>query len=123
MVAGISYVRFERLARLADSSGQATMTELADGADCSRSGLAHQAVLITRGPSVEDQRATVVTPPRKAGLIAKVLPGHIEVARRLLFDPLSARDPEEPVRGRNFHSDILRLVAIRIHCEIAAPPP
>lgn len=95
----LSYVQFQLLARLADSEGQLTMTELADGVVYSRSGLTHQAGLleknglVTRGPSPDDQRATLVT-ITEAGRerVAKVLPGHIEVARGLLFDPLSATD-------------------------------
>ncbi|MXM68671.1 MarR family transcriptional regulator [Streptomyces sp. HUCO-GS316] len=95
----ISYVQFQLLARLADSDGRLTMTELADGVVYSRSGLTHQAALlekaglITRGPSPDDQRATLVT-ITDAGLtrVSTVLPGHIQVARRLLFDPLSDQD-------------------------------
>lgn len=95
----LSYVQFQLLARLADSEGQLTMTELADGVVYSRSGLTHQAGLleraglVTRGPSPGDQRATLVT-ITDAGreLVARVLPGHIQVARRLLFDPLSDQD-------------------------------
>ncbi|MGW3150288.1 MarR family winged helix-turn-helix transcriptional regulator [Streptomyces sp. NPDC001177] len=95
----LSYVQFQLLARLADSQGRLTMTELADGVVYSRSGLTHQAALlekaglITRGPSPDDHRATLVT-ITDTGLarVAKVLPGHIQVARRLLFDPLSDQD-------------------------------
>src|ERR671936_1705901 len=64
---GISYVQFQLLARLADAHGQLTMTQLADGVVYSRSGLTHQAGLlekaglITRRPSPDDERATVVT--------------------------------------------------------------
>lgn len=95
----ISYVQFQLLARLADAHGRLTMTELADGVVYSRSGLTHQAGLlekarlVTRDPSPDDQRATLVT-ITEAGLarVAKVLPGHIQVARGLLFDPLSNQD-------------------------------
>jgi DNA-binding MarR family transcriptional regulator len=53
--------------RLAAAHGQLTMTQLADGVVCSRSGLIYQAALleraglITRGPSPDDERATLVT--------------------------------------------------------------
>jgi DNA-binding MarR family transcriptional regulator len=75
------------------------MTELADGVVYSRSGLTHQAGLlekaglITREASPDDQRATVVG-ITKAGRnrVAKVLPGHVDVVRELLFDSLSERD-------------------------------
>lgn len=95
----LSYVQFEILAKLADADGQLTMTDLADGVVYSRSGLTHQAGLlekaglITRGASPHDQRATIVdiTEAGRA-LVAKVLPGHIQVVRDLLFDSLSDQD-------------------------------
>ncbi|GGT31503.1 MarR family winged helix-turn-helix transcriptional regulator [Streptomyces chromofuscus] len=95
----ISYVQFQLLARLAHGEGSLTMTELADGVVYSRSGLTHQAGLleraglITRGPSPDDQRATLVT-VTDAGraLVDRVLPGHVQVARRLLFEPLTDQD-------------------------------
>ena len=96
---GLSYVQFQLLARLADAHGQLTMTQLADGVVYSRSGLTHQAGLlekaglITRGPSPDDQRATLVTITDDGlALFGRVLPGHIQVIRRLLFDPLSGDD-------------------------------
>jgi DNA-binding MarR family transcriptional regulator len=96
---GLSYVQFEILALLADADGPLTMTSLADAVVYSRSGLTHQAgllekaKLITRRASSEDQRAVIVdiTASGRARL-AKVLPGHIDVVRELLFDPLSAKD-------------------------------
>lgn len=95
----LSYVQFQLLARLADSAGQLTMTELADGVVYSRSGLTHQAGLlekaglVTRAPSPDDHRATLVTiTDAGRARVAKVLPGHIQVARRLLFDPLTDHD-------------------------------
>lgn len=95
----LSYVQFEILAHLADADGQLTMTDLADRVVYSRSGLTHQAGLleraglIARAASPHDQRATVVdiTEAGRARL-TKVLPGHIEVVRGLLFDPLSDDD-------------------------------
>jgi DNA-binding MarR family transcriptional regulator len=95
----LSSVQFQLLARLASAKGRLTMTELADGVVYSRSGLTHQAGLlekaglITRGPSPDDQRATLVT-ITDAGLarVAQVLPGHIRVTRRLLFNALSDQD-------------------------------
>jgi DNA-binding MarR family transcriptional regulator len=96
---GISYVQFQLLGRLADAHGPLTMTELADGVVYSRSGLTYQAGLlekaglITRGPSPDDDRATLVTITDSGlALVGHVLPGHIQVARRLLFDPLSDQD-------------------------------
>jgi DNA-binding MarR family transcriptional regulator len=96
---GISYVQFQLLARLADARGPLTMTELADGVVYSRSGLTYQAGLlekaglITRGPSPDDDRATLVTITAAGlALVGRVLPGHVQVVRRLLLDPLSGGD-------------------------------
>ena len=95
----LSYVQFQLLARLADAHGPLTMTQLADGVVYSRSGLTYQAGLlekaglITRGPSPDDERATLVTiTDNGRALFGRVLPGHIQVARRLLFDALSDDD-------------------------------
>jgi DNA-binding MarR family transcriptional regulator len=96
---GISYVQFQLLARLAHVPGPLTMTELADGVVYSRSGLTYQAGLleeaglITRAPSPDDERATLVTVTgRGRALVGRVLPGHVQVTRRLLFDSLSGDD-------------------------------
>ncbi|HET9891565.1 MAG TPA: MarR family transcriptional regulator [Mycobacterium sp.] len=95
----LSYVQFEILAKLVDAGRPLTMTELADGVVYSRSGLTHQAGLlqnaglITRDVSTHDKRATVVG-ITKAGRarVDKVLPGHIQVVRDLLYGSLSDRD-------------------------------
>jgi DNA-binding MarR family transcriptional regulator len=96
---GISYVQFQLLARLADVASPLTMTELADGVVYSRSGLTYQASLLekagllTRGPSPDDDRATLVTiTPAGQALIGRVLPGHAEGVRRFLFAPLTSDD-------------------------------
>lgn len=75
------------------------MTELADGVVYSRSGLTHQAGLlekaglITRKPSSHDQRAMMVTLTEEGlARVGRVLPGHIDVTRRLLFASLSDDD-------------------------------
>lgn len=91
---GLSYVQFELLARLSSSDGPLTMTELADGVVYSRSGLTHQAGLlekaglVTRGPSADDHRATVVG-ITEAGreLVAKVLPGHVDAVHAAAVRP------------------------------------
>jgi len=95
---GLSYVQFQLLARLADAPGPLTMTQLADGVVYSRSGLTYQAGLlekaglITRGPSPDDERATLVTiTDNGRALFDRLLPGHIQVTR-LLFDPLTDDD-------------------------------
>ena len=95
----LSYVQFQLLARLADAHGQLTMTQLADGVVYSRSGLTYQAGLlekaglITRSSSPDDERATLVAiTDNGLALFGRVLPGHIQVLRRLLFNPLSGDD-------------------------------
>jgi DNA-binding MarR family transcriptional regulator len=96
---GLSYVQFEILAKLTFAEKQLTMTDLADGVVYSRSGLTHQAGLlerdglITRHPSPDDQRATIVdiTEAGRAR-VETVLPGHIQVVRDLLFESLSDQD-------------------------------
>jgi DNA-binding MarR family transcriptional regulator len=96
---GLSYVQFQLLARLAGANGRLTMTQLADGVVYSRSGLTYQAGLlekaglITRDPSPDDERATLVTITEKGlVLFGRLLPGHVQVVRGLLFEPLSGDD-------------------------------
>jgi DNA-binding MarR family transcriptional regulator len=96
---GLSYVQFQLLARLAAARGQLTMTELADGVVYSRSGLTYQAGLlekaglITRASSPDDERATLVTITDSGrARLGQVMPGHIQVTRGLLLDPLSSED-------------------------------
>jgi DNA-binding MarR family transcriptional regulator len=96
---GLSYVQFQLLARLAGAHGPLTMTQLADGVVYSRSGLTYQAgllekaSLITRAPSPDDERATLVTITGNGrALFDRLLPGHVQVIRRLLFDPLTGDD-------------------------------
>ncbi|MEV4896831.1 MarR family transcriptional regulator [Nonomuraea sp. NPDC055795] len=95
----LSYVQFQLLARLANAQGRLTMTELADGVVYSRSGLTYQAGLlektglITRGPSPDDERTTLVTITEDGlALLGRVMPGHIQVVRGMLFDPLADED-------------------------------
>lgn len=99
-VGDLSYVQFQLLARLGDApNGSHRMTDLADGVVYSRSGLTYQAQLleqrglVTRTPSVEDERSITVTLTEDGQqVLAAVLPGHVEVLRGLFFEPLSARD-------------------------------
>ena len=98
----LSYVQFQLLARQGDSpEGSCRMTELADGVVYSRSGLTYQAQtleqrgLVTRSPSVDDERGTTVT--ITAGgrdTLATVFPGHVAVLNELLFEPLGRADIE-----------------------------
>jgi DNA-binding MarR family transcriptional regulator len=113
----ISFVQFQLLARL-NARGPLTMTDLADGVVYSRSGLTYQAGLlekaglITRGPSPEDERATLVTITDDGrALLGRVFPGHIEVTR-LLLDPLSDQDLDQ-----------LRDIMSRVRDHMRAQPP
>ena len=98
----LSYVQFQLLARLGDApSGSQRMTDLADGVVYSRSGLTYQAqsleqrALVTRAPSVDDERGTTVTITTQGrDLLSQVFPGHIAVLDELLFDPLTPADVE-----------------------------
>ena len=113
----ISYAQFQVLASL-NARGPLTMTELADGVVYSRSGLTYQAGLlekaglITRGPSPDDERATLVTITDSGrALLGRVMPGHIQVTR-LLLDPLSDQD-----------LDHLRDIMTRVRDHMRAQPP
>ena len=116
----LSYVQFQLLARLGDApDGHLRMTDLADGVVYSRSGLTYQAQLleqrglITRSPSPDDERSTVVA-ITTAGrdVLATVFPGHIQAVRDLLFAPLDDDDVSELARILGRVSEHLR----------AAPP-
>jgi DNA-binding MarR family transcriptional regulator len=103
---GLSYVQFQILARLSDSpTGGHRMTDLADGVVYSRSGLTYQAGLletrglVSRSPSPDDERSIAVTiTDAGRALVARVLPGHIEIVSRLLLEPLSGKDLEALTR-------------------------
>jgi DNA-binding MarR family transcriptional regulator len=120
-VGGLSYVQFQLLARLGDSpDGQQRMTDLADGVVYSRSGLTYQAQLldqrglVTRAPSPDDERSTVVT-ITEAGrnLLAAVFPGHIEVVSEMLFASLSDDDVHDFARILSQASGHLRAIPPR----------
>jgi DNA-binding MarR family transcriptional regulator len=96
----LSYVQWQILARLEDSpTGSHRMTDLADSVVYSRSGLTYQAGLletrglISRSPSPDDERSIDVTiTDAGRALFERVLPGHVEVVNRLLFESLSRKD-------------------------------
>ena len=99
----LSYVQFQLLARL-NARGPLTMTDLADGVVYSRSGLTYQAGLlekaglITRGPSPDDERATLVTITSNGRALfgrghARPHPGHPTAVR-----PPDRRRPAPPRR-------------------------
>jgi DNA-binding MarR family transcriptional regulator len=96
----LSYVQFQLLASLGDSSsGSSRMTDLADGVVYSRSGLTYQAQLldqrglVTRAPSVDDERGTTVTITEQGrDVLKKVFPGHIALLEELFLEPLTQSD-------------------------------
>ena len=118
---GLSYVQFQLLARLGDSpDGSQRMTDLADGVVYSRSGLTYQAQLleqrglVTRSPSPDDERSTVVAVTREGrDVLAAVFPGHIAVVSGLLFDSLSERDVDDMARVLGALRDNLRATPPR----------
>jgi DNA-binding MarR family transcriptional regulator len=69
--------------------------------------------LVVRAPSLDDERSITVT-LTEAGraLLAKVLPGHVEVVSGLLFEPLS-RDDVKALAGL--------LAPVREHMRSAPP--
>jgi DNA-binding MarR family transcriptional regulator len=117
---GLSYVQFQILARLGNSPlGSQRMTDLADGVVYSRSGLTHQAGLldkaglVTRAPSVDDERSITVTiSDAGRAVLANVFPGHIDVLKTLFFAPLSSGDVDALAAS---------LTSVRDHLR-AAPP-
>src|SRR3954449_1699930 len=117
----LSYVQFQLLATLGDAAdGSRRMTDLADGVVYSRSGLTYQvglleqAGLVTRGPSVDDDRGVTVT-ITEAGrkVLAKVFPGHIDVLRQLFLAPLAPDDVESLARVLTLVRDHMRTVPPR----------
>lgn len=96
---GLSAIQFRILATLAEAGGRLTMTELADGVVYSRSGLTYQAGLlekaglVTRRPSPDDERSTLLAVTEEGlALVEQAMPGHVAVVKRLLFDSLSDAD-------------------------------
>lgn len=97
---GLTGPQFQILMRLYDASGgRLRMTDVADSLVYSRSGLTYQAGqlekagLITRTPAEDDERSTMVT-LTAAGRerLGRVLPGHVEVVRRLMLSALDRAD-------------------------------
>lgn len=126
----LSYVQFEILARLVDAPrGQLSMTDLADGVVYSRSGLTYQAgqleksELLTRSPSTDDERGVVVTVTQAGrALVNRVLPGHVELVRCLLFAPLDPQDVTELRRILSGVRDMMRTAPPRSAGRRAARP-
>ncbi|WP_311877557.1 MarR family winged helix-turn-helix transcriptional regulator [Microbacterium forte] len=108
-VGKLSYVQFQRLARLGDAPDRSQrMTDLADGVVYSRSGLTYQAQsleergLVTRGPSPEDERSAIVTITDEGrDVLVKVFPGHIEAVKTYLFESLSTEGCRDAREGED----------------------
>ncbi|MEO7015904.1 MAG: MarR family transcriptional regulator [Leifsonia sp.] len=120
-VGSLSYVQFQLLARLGDApDGNQRMTDLADGVVYSRSGLTYQAQLleqrglITRSPSPDDERSTVVA-ITAAGrdVLTAVFPGHIDTVHQLLFAPITDDDADDLARILGRVSAHLRSAPLR----------
>ena len=103
---GLSFVQFQILAILGeDRSSPRSMTDLADRLVHSKSGLTYQvdqlekAGLVARVASTQDERSVNVTLSAKgASVVARVLPGHLEVVRDVLVDALDDADRAELTR-------------------------
>jgi DNA-binding MarR family transcriptional regulator len=94
----LSPVQFQILAGLGSVPGNAErMTDVADRIVYSRSGVSYQAGqleergLITRTPAPDDERSTLVrlTDAGRA-LLDHVMPGHVALVKRLMFDVMPA---------------------------------
>ncbi|MCS5733756.1 MarR family winged helix-turn-helix transcriptional regulator [Herbiconiux daphne] len=117
----LSYVQFQLLATLGDSpAGSKRMTDLADGVVYSRSGLTHQAGLleaaglVTRAPSVDDERSVTVTiTDAGRARLAAVFPGHIEVLKKMFLAPLRHDDVESLGRSLSLVRDHMRATPPR----------
>ena len=77
-----------------------------------QAGLLEKAGLITRAPSPDDERATLVTITDDGrALLGRVMPGQILITR-LLIDPLSDQDVDQ-----------LRDIMTRVRDHMRAQPP
>jgi DNA-binding MarR family transcriptional regulator len=98
----LSFVQFEILGKLMRAPhNRLRMTDLADGIVLSRSGLTYQvgrlesSGRVTRSASRRDDRSTIVDLTTVGEhLFLRLLPGHVEIVRTLLFDALPERDIE-----------------------------
>jgi DNA-binding MarR family transcriptional regulator len=107
---GLSYIQFQILAVLGEHpEGRGRMTDVADRLVHSRSGLTYQvaqlaeAGLVAKEASPQDERSVLVALTAQGReLLGRVMAGHVEVVRRLLFSPLSGEDVTrlEDVLGR-----------------------
>ncbi|MDQ2699287.1 MAG: MarR family winged helix-turn-helix transcriptional regulator [Actinomycetota bacterium] len=103
---GLSFVQFQILAVCGeDPSSPRSMSELADRLVHSKSGVTYQvdrleqAGLVVRVPSEHDERGVNVTlSPKGTALLARVLPGHVDVVRDVLVRALDGAERDELTR-------------------------
>jgi DNA-binding MarR family transcriptional regulator len=96
----LSPIQFQILTTLSGApAGTQRMTDVADRIVYSRSGFSYQAGqleqrgLISRTPSEQDDRATLIRLTADGrDLLGRVLPGHVELVRELLFAAMPAAD-------------------------------
>ena len=113
---GISYLQFVLLARLADArGGRMRMTDLADSTVHSRSGLSYQAGrleeagLLQRLRASDDERAvTAAITDAGRDVLARVLPGHVDVVEQGMFSALDAEQVDALTVGLTLVRDRLR---------------
>ena len=117
---GLTTVQFKILMSLFEApEGRLRMTDLADALVVSRSGLTYQAGLlenaglVSRSPSPDDDRSTTIglTTAGRERILA-ILPGHVDVVRRLLLDPLDRAD-----------LDALAALLVRVRDHMRTDPP
>ncbi|MFC1407840.1 MarR family winged helix-turn-helix transcriptional regulator [Streptacidiphilus sp. N1-12] len=117
---GLSYIQFQILATLGETPDEPQrMTDVADRLVHSRSGLTYQvtqmakAGLLTRAPSSDDERSTMVSAtPKGQEVLAQVFPGHVELVRQVLLAPLTRAD-----------MDALSDILGRVRAHMRADPP
>ena len=96
----LSYVQFQILATLNDFASESPrMTDVADRLVLSRSALTYQVAqlerrsLLERSSAIDDERSmTLALTDAGRGRVQKVLPGHVELVRTQLIDPLTEDD-------------------------------
>ncbi|MEO8882369.1 MAG: MarR family transcriptional regulator [Devosia sp.] len=97
--AGISRAQFEILARLTVTPDGVRMSELADRSVLSKSGMTYRVAqlekmgLLERIGDPDDERGIIArATPKGIALIAKVIPGHIEIVREAFLRVLTRDD-------------------------------
>lgn len=124
---GLSHPQYEVLARLsAAPEGRLRMTELAEAAFTTKSGLTYQitqlvkAGLVRRESCPTDVRGVVaVLTPAGRQRLEQVAPGHVETVRRVLIDVLTPAQQDVIAEGLE---DVVRRLTIRADLTASAEP-